>query len=268
MERARAGTGEDPQVAYLRQLLEGARSPGSGGEFLYVTRAEGQPGFWEMVGFRVTGLSHALLGAIRFQAQSDDPLQFARRSLGHYLSSPPQEIGVDRETYPAELIPLRTPFSGGSVPDLLGRLRRAEPTALLYLDADRVEVAFDFRPANPSLQRLPGEAVRPRRLAFRSREGHVISGTALNLSAKLRRPSDFLALTGVRQHLAGRDLELPTLVVHRSFLTMMSELAEGELDLASLPHAFSPGSANPFHLLDPRLDTGAPPGSGDDSGTA
>jgi hypothetical protein len=265
MERPRAGTDEDRHVAYLRQLLEAARSPGSGGEFLYVTRTEGQPGFWELVGFRATGLTRSLLGAIHFQAQSDDPLLFARRSFGHYLSAPPQEVGLDRETFPAALIPLRAPFPDESVPDLLGRLKRGEPTAPLYLDAAHVEVAFDFRPANPSLQRSPGEAARSRRLAFRSREGHVITGTTLNLGARLRRASAFLALTGVRQHLPGRALELPTLVVHRSFLTMMSESAEGELDFASLPHAFSPDSANPLHLLDPRLDTGAAPASGDET---
>lgn len=256
MESPPAGGAGDTHLDYLRRLLAGA-GEAPGGEFRFLTRAEGIPGFWELIGFRVNGLSRALLGAVHFQAQSDDPFQFARRSLGHFLSSPPQNLGVDRDSYPADLIELRVPPEGEDLPDLLGRLRRGDATASLYLDAAHLEIAFDFRRANPSIQRLPGEQSRSRRLLFRSREGHVLVGNTLNLGAKLRRTGSFLALTAVRQHLPARTLELPTLVVHRDFLTMIAETAgadpEGSM---SLPGAFSPQMANPFHLLDPRLDTG------------
>jgi len=257
MDARTADEPEDRHLAYLRRLLESASSPGGGAEFLYLTRTEGKPGMWELVGFRTVGLSRAVIGAIHFQSQTEAHAVFARRSLGHYLSAPPQEIGFDRETYPPGLIPVRSPSAGESIPDLLGRLKRGEPTAPLFVDADHVEVAFDFRPANPSLQRPAGEQARARRLVFRTRDGHVLTGTTQNLGAKLRRASVFLALTEVRQHLPGHVLDLPTLVVNRGFLTMMSELSEGDLDAGSLPAAFSAETANPFHLLDPRLGTGA-----------
>lgn len=247
---------EDAHLAYLERLLGAAGTPAARGEFLYVTRTAGRPGFWELVGFRVAGLSRALVGAVHFQSQTDDPLVFARRSLGHFLAAPPQAIGLDRAAYPADLIELRVPREGESVPDLLGRLKRGEPTGRLYTDVDRLEVAFDFRSANPSLQRPPGEAREGQRLLFRTREGHVLSGVSSNLSAKLRRAGGFLALTGVEQLLPERVLALPTLVVHRDFLTMVAEPPEGGLDGGRLPEALSPRTANPFHLLDPRLDTG------------
>lgn len=251
-------TTDDTHLDYLDRLLRAARDPAAGGEFLYATRTEGQSGFWELVGFRVAGLSRALLGAVRFQSQSEDPLLFARRSLGHFLSSPPQALGLDQATYPADLIELRVPREGEPVPELLGRLKRGERTAALYLDAALIELAFDFRPENPSLQRPRGGAGPTRRLVFRSREGHVLSGEAANLTARLRRAGAFLVLTGVEQALEGRTLALPTLVVHRSFLTMLADCSEGGVGSGSLPAAFSAATANPFHLLDPRLDVGGP----------
>lgn len=266
MESSVAGTPDDTHLAYLRRLLEGVARGDAGGEFLYITRTEGKPGFWELLGFRVRGMPRCLVGAVHFHAQNDDPLVFARRSLGHFLSSPPQTMGHAGQGYPADLIELRVSLEGESPAELLGRLRRGEPTASLFLDAAQVEVAFDFRPANPSLQRASGPQVRPTRLLFRSREGHLLVGDTLNLGAKLRRGGGFLALTGVVQHLPGRELPLPTLVIHREFLTMMTDSADdGEPDKgdgagAGLPGAFTPESGNPSHVLDPRLDTGTASG--------
>lgn len=257
---------DDLQLAYLERLLGAARSPASGGEFLYATRAEGKPGFWELLGFRIAGMSHALLGAVHFQSQSDDPLLFARRSLGHFLSSPPQALSLDRSHYPADLIEMRVPREGESVPDLLARLKRGEPTGSLYVDAGLIELAFDFRPQNPSLQRPKGAAGPGQRMLFRTRDGHVITGLTVNLTAKLRRAEAFIALTGVRQLLSARSLDLPTLVVHREFLTMLADYPEGGIGPGTLPAAFSPEVSNPFHLLDPRLDVAPPPRGGSGSG--
>lgn len=245
----------DGQLDYIRRLLRGARDPGAADEFLYATRTEGKAGFWELLGFRVAGLSRALVGAAHFQAQSDDPLVFARRSLGHFLSSPPQAVAIDRATYPADLVEVRVPRAEESLPDLLGRLRHGQPTVDLYLDAGLVEVAYDFRPQNPSLQR-PRSAASAQRLLFRTREGHVLSGEAANLSARLRRGGAFLVLTGAEQILPDRTLRLPTIVVHRDFLTMVAEVPDGGSDpAAALPAPLAPETANPFHLLDPRLST-------------
>lgn len=249
---------DDGQLAYLERLLQAARDPASGGEFLYVTRTEGKPGFWELLGFRVTGMSRVLLAAVHFPDQGGDPLHFARRSLVHFLSSPPQTLGIDRTTYPADVLELRLPREGETVPDLLGRLKRGEPTAAVYLDADLVEIACDFRPENPSLMRAPDGGGVGKRLLFRTREGHVLSGVAANLSSRLRRGGAFFALTGVEQVLDGRTLALPTLLVHREFLAMLTDFPEAGIAPGSVPAAFSPATANPFHLLDPRLGTEAP----------
>ncbi|MFP3939234.1 MAG: hypothetical protein ACLF0P_02910 [Thermoanaerobaculia bacterium] len=204
----------EDHLGYVRRLLDGARDPDAAEEFLYAIRTEGKPGFWELLGFRVSGLSWALVGAAHFHAQSDDPLVFARRSLGHFLSSPPQVVGIDRASYPADLVELRVSRAGESLPDLLGRLRYGRPTASVYLDAGLVDLAFDFRP----------------------------------------RAGAFVVLTGVQQLLPDRALRLPTIVVHRTFLTIIAE-APAEGDDSALPVPLSPDTANPFHLLDPRLGT-------------
>jgi len=257
--------GTDPHLAYLERLLTGAGYAPGGSEgtdgartsdFLYLIRSEGGTGtgtgFWELIGFRVAGFSRALVGAIQFADQSREPGRYARRSLGHYLSSPPQIIGLDRSTYPADLIELRVPRQGETLPDLLGQLKRGESTGTLYVDADMVEIAWDFRSENPSIER-PRLAQGPgQSLLLRSLEGHVVAGMGGNISAKLRSNRQFLALTAVEQWLPGRTLPLPTLVIHRRYLAMVSEVAKGAVD-AAVPAPFARDSLNPFHLLDPRL---------------
>lgn len=247
--------GEGQRLGYLTRLLEGTADPAGPGEFLYLARGADEAYFWELVGFRVVGLSRALLGAVHFQAQTRERSTFARRPLGHFLSSPPQNIALDRANYPADLIEVRVPRQGESLPDLLGRLKRDEPTGTLYLDAEMIEVAFDFRAQNPSLERPRLSGAPGQRLVIRSNEGHVLSGVATNLSARLRSQHQFVALTGVRQWLPEGELRLPTLVLHRRGLTMLTEIQEGDED-APLPHPFDRRRANPHHILDAGLGTG------------
>ena len=249
--------GADPHLAYLDRLLAGTGpAPDGGGgagsaDFLYLIRPEESSGFWELIGFRIAGFSRALVGAVQFADQSREPGRYARRSLGHYLSSPPQNIGLDRSTYPADLIELRVPRKGETIPDLLGQLKRGESTGTLYVDADMVEIAWDFRRENPSVER-PRLAEGPSQpLVLRSREGHVLSGRSANMTVKLRSNRQFLVLTSVVQWLPDGTLPLPTLVIHRRYLAMVGERAEDEQDNA-LPTPFT-GDVNPFHLLDPRL---------------
>lgn len=253
---------DDTHLAYLERLLDGAVRPDEPNEFLYVTRTEGKAGFWELVAVRVPGLQRVLLGALHFQSQSDDPLVFARRSLGHFFSAPPQTLSFDRASYPADVLELRVPRQGESLPELLGALKRGESTTSLYLDVELVEVAFDFRPENPSLQRPTSQGGRTERLLFRSRAGHVVRASATNLAAKLRRAGGFVALVGVEQLVpdgagdsgSSRWIPLPTMVVRRSFLTMLTE-APAEGAEASIPAPFSLPMAETSHLLDPRLST-------------
>lgn len=242
----------DVHLSYLERLLAGTDAAAAPADFLYLVRPEEGNGFWELIGFRVAGLSRALVGAVLFQNQTREAGRFARRPLGHFLSSPPQNIGLDRSTYPADLIELRVPRADETVPDLLGRLKRGEPTETLYVDADMLEIAWDFRRENPSLER-PRMAEGPRQnLLLRTREGHVLAGRSANMTSKLRSNRQFLALTAVEQWLPDRNLPLPTLVVHRRYLTMVAETPDSGRPEA-MPLAFAADTINPFHLLDPRL---------------
>lgn len=246
--------GDGQRLSYLQRLLESTADPSGPGEFLYLARPTTEGFFWELVGFRVSGLPRALVGAVRFQAQSRDRSSFARRPLGQFLSSPPQNMAMDRASYPADLIEVRVPRQGESLPDLLGQLKRGEPAGTLFLDADMIDVAFDFRVQNPSLERPRLAGGSGQRLMVRSREGHVLSGVATNLSARLRSEHQFVVLTGVEQWLPEDRLRLPTLVFNRTSLTMITEVPKGE-EAAPLPHPFDRHQANPTHLLDARLGT-------------
>lgn len=246
---------KDSHLAYLERLLDGAVRRESAGEFLYITRTEGRPGFWELLAFKVPGLERAIVGAVRFQPQSDDPIAFARRSLAHYLTTPPQPISVVKASYPADVIELRVPREDETLPDLVGALKRGEETACFYLDTELIEVAADFRAENPSLQRPVHETGSSQRLVFRTASGHVLRATATNLAQKLRRAGPFVTLTGVEQLGAGGGwIRLPTLVVRRTFLVGFTDPPEdGD---PRLPAPFSPAIATTGHLLDVRLATG------------
>jgi hypothetical protein len=248
--------GDDAHLPYFRNLLDGALGRSETSDFLYVTRTEGRPGFWELVALRVPGLDRALIGALHFMAQSDDPLAFARRSLGHYLTSPPQPIAAERASYPPEVLDLRVPREGESLPELLGVLKRGAPSASVHLDKAVVEIAADFRAENPSLQRPGIESGPAQRLLFLTGSGHVLRATAINFAVKLRRPGSFVTLTGVEQLLTSSAwTALPNLVVARSFLVAFSEPSEDEGD-GRPPSAFGAATVASGHLLDGRLATG------------
>lgn len=246
----------DGHLSYLERLLDGAVRRESASEFLYITRTEGRPGFWELLAFKIPGLERAVVGAVHFQSQSDDPLAFARRSLAHFLTSPPQPISLVRSSYPADVIEVRVPREGETLPDLVGALKRGEETACFYLDSELIEAAADFRADNPSLQRPINERGSSQRLLFRTASGHVLRATATNFAQKLRRAGNFVTLTGVEQLGAGGGwIRLPTLVVRRSFLTGFTEPPAD--DDPRLPASFSPAIATTGHLLDVRLGSGS-----------
>lgn len=245
---------DETHLSYVQRLLDGALGAGGVGEFSYITRTEGKPGFWELVALRVPGIGRAVVGALHFLSQSDDPLAFARRSLAHYLTSPPQPITTEGSSYPAEVLDLRVPREGQSLPDLLGALKRGEATLSFRVPKERVEAAADFRSKNPSLQRSSSERGPTQRMLVRTASGHVIRATATNFAVALRRTGSFLGLSGAHQLLPGGEwMPLPTLVVHRDFLIAFTEPPDGED--APLPTAFAPETAAADHVLDPRLGT-------------
>jgi hypothetical protein len=245
---------QETQLSYVERLLGGALGSDGNSEFSYITRTEGKPGFWELVAFRVPGLGRAAVGALHFLSQSEDPLAFARRSLAHYLTSPPQPIVTEGSAYPAEVLDLRVPREDQSLPDLLGALKRGEATLSFRLPKERVEAAVDFRSKNPSLQRSSAESGPTQRVMVRTASGHVVRATATNFAVALRRTGSFLALTGGDQLLPGGEwMPLPTLVVHRDFLIAFTEAPEEDGAPLSI---LSPETAAADHVLDPRLNGG------------
>lgn len=251
--------GNDGHLAYLRQLLEarlaeGAAGEGDGpdlgpGEFLYLVRNDDGSGFWELVGVRVPGYDRAILGTIYFRTQSTDSWQNARRSLASFLTAPPNTLAMDRATFPAKLIEMNVPAAGEDVPDLLRRMKAGEGGQPLFIDAAVVQLAFDFRPGNPSIDRAGARLdAASQAMIFRTCQGHIFSGVAADLGSKMRRGAEFVGVTEVEQTIPTGSLPLPTLVLQRRNLAAIAERED-----RALPELFSPQNANPCHLLDPRL---------------
>lgn len=225
---------------------------------IYLARDEGEF-FWELIACRVRGYPALLFGAVRFRRQAgrNEQDDFSRQSLVSYLSAPMREVALDRTPRPPHLVELLVPESCETVSEFLERSRRGEPCRKLLVDRHELELAFDFRLANPSRSKpaAAGEEL-PERHLFRTAEGHVLSAYPHQLPAKLYRSEDFVGLTRPTQHSATADRALPTLVVHRRYLTMTSrvELGGTERTLQRMT-CFHPSLANPRHLLDPRLES-------------
>jgi hypothetical protein len=213
--------------------------------------------FWELIGCRVKGHPALLFGAIRFRRQpGGTAAAFPRQSLVSYLSAPVREVALDRTPRPPHLIELLVPDAAETVQHFLLRARRDGACRTLFLDRRDIELAFDFRLANPSRIRPAAEDPQPDGLhMFRTSSGHVLSATPHHLSAKLHRSDDFVALTGVTQHAAAVDRPLPTLVLHRAFLTMAAPADDDPAWWLEHSLPFQAALANPKHILDPLLES-------------
>lgn len=168
-----------------------------------------------------------------------------------------REVALDRTPRPPHLVELLVPETGETVSQFLDRSRRGERCRQILVDRHELELAFDFRLENPSRSKPAGGAEdAPERHLFRTVAGHVLSAFPHQLPAKLYRSDDFVGLTRPTQHSATADRPLPTLVVHRRFLSMAArtELGGAERSLHRIP-SFHPSLANPRHLLDPRLES-------------
>ena len=82
----------------------------------------------------------------------------------------------------------------------------------------------------------------------------MLSATPHQLPTKLHRDDPFLALTSPVQHTASRDLQLPTLVAHRDFLTVAAPVGDSLTTWLHHSSLFHVELANPQNLLDPELD--------------
>lgn len=210
--------------------------------------------FWELVACRVRGYPSLLFGGLRFRRQERDG--FSRQSLVSYLSAPVREVALDRTPRPEHLIELLVPDSSETIGQFLDRVRRGVACRKVLIDRHEIELAFDFRLENPSRSRPAGTAARPDLHVFRTTTGHVLSAYPHQLPAKLLRNDDFVGLTRPTQHSATADRTLPTLVVHRGYLSMAARVETGGTE-RFLQHTppFQPALANARHLLDPQLES-------------
>jgi hypothetical protein len=221
---------------------------------VYLARDEGEA-FWELIACRVRGHPALLFGAVRFRRQGPaDGL--SRQSLVSYLSAPLREVALDRTPRPPHLVELLLPDVRETVFQFLERARRGEACRSLLLDRREIELALDFRLENPSKTRpaAPAPEAGERHL-FRTSAGHILSGYPHHLPAKLHRADDFVALTRPTQHTATVDRPLPTLVVHRGFLSMAARVDGGIERWLEHTVPFQAALANPKHILDPLLES-------------
>jgi hypothetical protein len=223
---------------------------------VFLARDEGEH-IWELVGCRVKGHPSLLFGAVRFRRQSGgDDAAFARQSLVSYLSAPVREVALDRTPRPPHLVELLLPDARETVQHFLERARRGDECRSVLLDRREIELAFDFRMVNPSRNRPANAEPEAAELhLFRTQAGHILSAFPHHLPAKLHRNDDFVALTRATQHTATADRPLPTLVVHRGFLTMAARVDDGVRCWLDHSMPFQVALANPKHILDPLLES-------------
>lgn len=220
---------------------------------LYLVRDEGAT-FWELIGFRIRGHAATLLGALRFKRQEPSFGRYARQPLGFYLSAPPKELGVSKTARPANMLEMLLPNADEDIPAFQRRLRSGEAAQVLYVDAELIEYAFDFRTENPSVEREQVQFTGQVEMhLFRSIRGHLFSGSSHGLHIKLHRNMTFFAVRSPVQHAPTRVHLLPTLFVHRSFVAM-DALLSGPTELEEWltnSLAFHRSSAEPRSLLVP-----------------
>ena len=218
--------------------------------------AFGATTFWEMVGIRVRGHNAGILGALEFRRQDADPGSLARESLTAYLSSPRTLAAGTDPLNLSRVLALQTPAASESIPDFLSRLSADGLRNPLVIDRDLLSFAFDFRSHNPSIEKRRG-TLRPvwETVALRTSEGHVLTGALQDLRLKLYRHQPFLTLVKAVQHTPERVIPQDTLVLHRSFVSMITVVDSKDAIDTWTVDSFALGaeSANPCNLLHPSL---------------
>ncbi|MCP4200548.1 MAG: hypothetical protein GY769_01275 [bacterium] len=214
-----------------------------------VAEADDNKMFWELIGIRVKGHPGVILGAVKFRRQTSESA-YARQSLPSYLAleSP---AGDGSAPHQRALVSLEVPDATESVPEFLRELTGKSSRHQVLVDKALIQLVFDLRTKNPSIEKLSRPAVSVRhKVVLRTRCGHVISGDLLDLDLKLHRDMPFVALTMGVQHTIHGNIPLPALFFHRRSISMLLEMSgvdELEDKLACAP--FRLENANPLHLI-------------------
>lgn len=183
--------------------------------------------FWELIGVRIEGMKDVLLGAVKFQRQAEGSV--ARRALSQYLSSPASPLDTHSADYPSHLLKLALRPSTTALTDFVSGLNRGEEPKVALIDLEMVQLCFDFRRENPSIEKSRFSNIGSKKMCLRSVEGHVVTGTMHSPLKSLRREDRFLGLSGVVQHSGIGELQMPDLIANRSFFSVAAECQGGAL---------------------------------------
>lgn len=203
----------------------------------------------EVVGFRMLGNPRLVLAALTFRRLHLPGEEYARESLGTYLSSPPGPSPTDPGSGSRGEVSAILPRWHEAIPTFLGRLRTGPPYAPVHFRPSQVQVAFDFRLKNPWA--LETERVRAGPLVphlFRTTAGHILRGRSHGAGSG--RGGDFIAVTGCEQLTPAGTVRLPALMIHRDFVAMSVPLADERTRLAA-PNwtPFLPETGTKRHIL-------------------
>lgn len=184
-------------------------------------------GLWELIGIRVRGVETPILGAVHFQCQERGSR--ARRALSDYLSNSPVKPGVSATAFPRHLVPLAVKPDDERFLGFTRSLEAGREPRIVHIANECIEVAFDFRTGNPSVEKGRFAHHEPEDRAFRTIEGHVLLAKVAALEEKLHRDARFLGLQQVRQVTGCGTIELPNLIVNREYLTLTAEWSDSKL---------------------------------------
>lgn len=239
----------------LRQLKAGAQnaSPETLAS-LFLIKEEDEL-FWELVAFRVRGHPALLLGAMCFRRQTGTAGSYSRRSLISYLSSPPKELGLTRSARPAGMIEILLPGVDEDIISFRARMQQGDSASAMFLEADTIDFAFDFRTRNPSVDIPVIRANAVETYLVRTVRGHVLMGHVHDFHTKLHHEKSFIALINPVQFIHSGQQLVPTLAIHRSFISMTAQLPsrEASTEWVSSSVPFHASMAEQRYLLSPDL---------------
>jgi len=205
--------------------------------------------FQELVGFRLAGMSSAILAALRFQSHGLPGVPYARESLASYLTRPPRAPLSGPFAAPAGRVGALMPRAYESMPDFLRGLRAGRDVPSIVLDPGQIQLAFDFRTHNPSALEVLKQGAGPLRVyALRTVDGHVLVGRSRTLGG--RQSHRFVALADAFQFTPHGRLRLPDIMLSASWIGLWSDVTEENTRLATAQWTpFLARDANPEIVL-------------------
>ncbi|MGD2067813.1 MAG: hypothetical protein PVI57_03945 [Gemmatimonadota bacterium] len=230
---------------HLGRLASGVTSTRRPDE-VYLGHDEGSH-FWELVGLRMAGHPTVVLAAFRFHRQDHPGADDARESLAAYLSSPPPPLSSPFGAAMPGEISAYLPRWHEAIPAFLARLRAGPDYAPVHFVPRLVQMAFDFRPTNPSAMEAAKRRAGPMSpFLFRTTRGHVLRGWSRGPDAR----GGFIAVTRCEQLTPAGPKPVGSLMLNPEFIALSVPLNDEKTRLAApnwMP--FLPATASKRYLL-------------------